>query len=93
MPMSITLTVQITRRQALLGSLSFGGALSIALADDAIPEVTIAEFNDAGEKTGVVRVQKIRHTEAEWRKLLTLQQFYVTGRGRATWHFMAATSN
>src|SRR5258708_9411761 len=81
--MSTMLTTHITRRQALLGSISFGAALSVALAEDAVPEVSIAEFNDAGEKTGVVRVQKIRHTEAEWRKLLTLQQFYVARKGQS----------
>lgn len=83
MLMSTILTVQITRRQALLGSLSFGAAVSVALAEDPIPEVAIVEFNDAGEKTGVVQVQKIRRTEAEWRKLLTLQQFYVTRKGQS----------
>ena len=80
-PMLPTLTVQITRRRALLGSLSFGAAVSVALAEDPIPEVTIVEFNDAGEKTGAVTVKKVRHTEAEWRNLLTLQQFYVTRKG------------
>ena len=43
--------------------------------------MSIVEFNDAGEKTGPVSVKKVAHTEAEWRKLLTLQQFYVTRKG------------
>ena len=69
----------ITRRRALLiAPFSLAGFVSITRGDDSVPEVTIVEFNDAGEKTGVTRVKKILRTEAEWRKLLTLQQFYVT---------------
>jgi peptide-methionine (R)-S-oxide reductase len=81
MSMLPTLTEQMTRRQALLASLSFGALVSIASAGESEPEVTIVEFSDAGEKTGAVTVKKVRHTEAEWRKLLTLQQFYVTRKG------------
>jgi peptide-methionine (R)-S-oxide reductase len=69
--------IQITRR-SLVKCLAFGAPLPSVLAGDAEPEVSIVEFNDAGERTGAVRVKKIGHTEAEWRKLLTLQQFYVT---------------
>jgi peptide-methionine (R)-S-oxide reductase len=69
----------MTRRRALFVTpLSFAAMVSLASADESEPEVTIVEFNDAGEKTGAVRVKKIVHTEAEWRKLLTLQQLYVT---------------
>ena len=71
---------QITRR-SLVKSLAFGAAAPIAWAEDSEPEVTIVEFDDAGERIGVARVKKIAHTEAEWRKLLTLQQFYVTRKG------------
>jgi peptide-methionine (R)-S-oxide reductase len=74
--MSISPT-QITRR-SLVKCLALGAALPLVLAADAEEEVSILEFNDAGEKTGPVRVKKVAHTEAEWRKLLTLQQFYVT---------------
>jgi len=71
---------QITRR-SLVKSLAFAAAVPIAWAEDSELEVTLVEFNDAGEKTGVVHVKKVAHTEAEWRKLLTLQQFYVTRKG------------
>ncbi len=77
MPMS---SLQITRR-SLAKFLALGAALPLALAADAEPEVSIVEFNDAGEKTGLVSLKKVAHTEAEWRKLLTLQQFYVTRKG------------
>jgi peptide-methionine (R)-S-oxide reductase len=69
--------MRITRR-SLLKSLTFGAALPLALGADDESEVSIMEFNDAGEKTGLVRVKRVAHTEAEWRKLLTLQQFYVS---------------
>jgi peptide-methionine (R)-S-oxide reductase len=68
---------QLTRR-SLVKSLALAAAIPIARAEDLEAEVTIVEFNDAGEKTGVVHVKKVAHTEAEWRKMLTLKQFYVT---------------
>src|ERR1700690_1682880 len=71
---------QITRR-SLARFLALAAAIPMARAEDAEPEVTIVEFNDSGEKTGVVRVKKVLHSEAEWRKILTLQQFYVTRKG------------
>jgi len=40
------------------------------------PEVTIVQFNDAGKKLGTVHLKKVVHSEAEWRKLLTIDQFY-----------------
>jgi peptide-methionine (R)-S-oxide reductase len=74
------LRLPITRR-SLIRSLAVAASVSRARPSDSEAEVTIVEFNDAGEKTGAVRVKKIAHTEAEWRKLLTLQQFYVTRKG------------
>src|SRR5262249_23459522 len=67
-----------TRRQALAAALSFCASAFRAFADDPDPEVTIVEFNNAGKKTGAVKVKKIRRTEAEWRALLSPQQYYVT---------------
>jgi|SRR5580704_2782338 peptide-methionine (R)-S-oxide reductase len=77
MSMLQRLDQRITRR-ALLASTTMAAAVSVLRAEGTEPEVTIVEFNNAGEKTGVVQVKKIRHTEAEWRKMLTLQQYYVT---------------
>jgi peptide-methionine (R)-S-oxide reductase len=68
---------QISRR-SLVKCFALGAAVPMVLSADEEPEVSIVEFDDAGEKTGLVRVKKVAHTEAEWRKLLTLQQFYVT---------------
>ena len=41
-------------------------------------QVTIVEFTDDGQRKGVVTVDKIIKTDAEWRKLLTPEQFRVT---------------
>jgi len=72
----------ITRRRVLAaGPLALAAAISAARADEEVPEVTIVEFNDAGQKTGAVRVKKVIHTEGEWRKLLTLKQLYVARKG------------
>ena len=38
----------------------------------------IVEFDDAGNKTGVVTVERIVKTDAEWRKQLTPEQFEIT---------------
>ncbi|HUI08371.1 MAG TPA: peptide-methionine (R)-S-oxide reductase MsrB [Verrucomicrobiae bacterium] len=46
-------------------------------------KVAIAEFNDAGKETGVVTVDRIVKTDAEWRKQLTPEQYRVT-RGSGT---------
>jgi len=40
--------------------------------------IKIAEFTPAGAKKGVVDVEKIRKTEAEWKSQLTPEQYTVT---------------
>ncbi len=86
------LQLEITRR-SLLTSCAVALTVSLARADDSEQEVSIVEFNDAGEKTGAVRVKKIAHTEAEWRKMLTLQQFYVTRKGTSDLAFYGTYFN
>ncbi len=41
-------------------------------------EVTIVEFNDAGAKIGPARVAKVVRSNSEWRKMLNVEQYYVT---------------
>lgn len=38
------------------------------------------EFDDSGQKRGLARVKPLVRSDAEWRKLLTSEQFYVTRR-------------
>lgn len=42
-----------------------------------VSKVSIAEFGDDGTSKGMVAVDKVVRTEAEWRKLLTPEQFEV----------------
>ena len=44
------------------------------------PKVTIEEFNDAGERTASLTVDRIVKSDAEWQKQLTPEQFRVTRR-------------
>jgi peptide-methionine (R)-S-oxide reductase len=41
-------------------------------------EVTIVQFNDAGRKLGPARVKKVVRSNGDWRKQLSVEQFYVT---------------
>jgi peptide-methionine (R)-S-oxide reductase len=43
-------------------------------------EVTVIEFNAAGAKTGPAQFAKVVRSNAEWRKLLSAEQYYVTRR-------------
>ncbi len=40
-------------------------------------KLKIVEFDDAGKQTGVVEVEKLVKPEAEWKKLLSAEEFYV----------------
>jgi peptide-methionine (R)-S-oxide reductase len=43
-------------------------------------EITLVMFSDSGEREQVVRVRKIVKTDAEWRELLSPEEFAVTRR-------------
>jgi peptide-methionine (R)-S-oxide reductase len=44
------------------------------------PEITIAEFSDAGVPTGIVRVRKIIKSDAEWKRQLSANAFDIARR-------------
>lgn len=79
---------QITRRRALLiAPFAFAGLVAVSSrrgesSSDGDPnqEVTIVEFNEAGEKQGAVRRKRVVRSDSEWRKILSAEQFYVTRR-------------
>jgi peptide-methionine (R)-S-oxide reductase len=39
--------------------------------------VTLVQFNDSGKKEGKVMVEKVEKTDAEWKQMLTPEQFEV----------------
>ncbi len=68
----------ISRRAALLLAGAASPYLSRLLGAGGM--VKIAEFDASGRLLGVKSVEKIKKTEAEWRKQLTPEQFEVTRR-------------
>src|ERR1035438_5206286 len=88
-----TLNQEITRRRALwITPFAFGGLVAIlsrrgnrsdtVAASANSEEVTLVQFNDAGEKLETSRVKKVVHPDAEWRKLLSSE--YEDARRRAS---------
>ena len=83
---------QITRRRALLITpFAFAGLVAIASrkgrdsedsvsANESNSEVVIVPFTDTGERLAPVTVKKLIRPDAEWRKLLDAEQYYVTRR-------------
>jgi peptide-methionine (R)-S-oxide reductase len=88
--------VRITRRALLAAALALpaiyalrasAGADSPHAAADGAPraagavaKISIVEFADSGERKGIVSVEKVVKTDAEWRKQLTSEQYRVTRR-------------
>ncbi|MBZ5600961.1 MAG: peptide-methionine (R)-S-oxide reductase MsrB [Acidobacteriia bacterium] len=75
----------LSRRRALvITPFAFAGiyALTSRKGDPPPPavDVTIIPFDDHGNPQPATKTKRIVHTDAEWKKLLTPGQFYVTRR-------------
>jgi peptide-methionine (R)-S-oxide reductase len=77
---------QLTRRRLFwITPAAFAGVVAVwsrrpqrSEASDSGQEVTIVQFDPAGKKLEIARVKKVVHSDAEWRKLLSSEQYYVT---------------
>ena len=75
----------LTRRRALIITpFAFAGLYALTSRKGGPPspaeDVTIVPFLDDGTPQPEARVSRILHSDAEWRKILTSDQFYVTRR-------------
>jgi peptide-methionine (R)-S-oxide reductase len=85
-----SIKAEFTRRRALfIAPFALAGIAGLAMrktrdsdasasAGDSSEEVTIVEFNDAGQKLGPALVKKVVRSSGEWHKRLDAEQFYVT---------------
>ena len=79
-----------TRRAFLLMPFAFAGLVAVssrkerplpdASEEGSGSEITLVMFSDSGEREQVVRVRTIVKTDAEWRELLSPEEFEVTRR-------------
>ena len=77
-----------TRRAFLLMPFAFAGLVTVssrkerplpdASKEGSGSEITLVMFSDSGERERVVRVRKIMKTDAEWREILSPEEFAVT---------------
>jgi len=85
-----TLPPESTRRALVIAPFAFAGIALFAMRKrldpdekavaDSNEEVTIIEFDDAGQRKGPAPVHKVVRSSGEWRKQLGAEQYYVTRR-------------
>jgi len=68
------------RRAFLRSGLAFAAGAGIQLAAKSVKVVKLVEFSDSGERKGVVEVEKVQKSDAEWREQLTPEEFEVARR-------------
>ncbi len=77
----------LSRRRALvIAPVALGGFAAILSrlspeSSDANVEVTIQEFDDRGRKIATVVRKKVTHSDGDWRRQLTAQQYWSARRG------------
>ena len=84
-----SLTEPVSRRRALvIAPFALGGFVAVLSRLGRSPEVsaanaeiTIVEFDDAGRKLSTVMRKKVVHSDGDWRRQLTAQQYWSARRG------------
>ena len=93
--MSRSRSTELPSRRLLLSSASLAlvAAAMPRFARAAVPMVAIENFSAAGKDLGRADVPKVVKSEAEWRKLLSPEQFEVTRHADTEQAFTGATWN
>jgi peptide-methionine (R)-S-oxide reductase len=70
--------MNMRRRAFLRTGLSFAAGAGLTLAAKGPKMVKVVEFTDSGQRKGVVEVEKVQKSDAEWRQQLAPEAYEVT---------------
>src|SRR3954465_12035250 len=97
MPLSTVPSDQHSRRALLLTPFAFAGLAALwyprerklpePAQNGSGPEVRLALFSTAGRYETVLAIRKLIQPDAEWRKVLTSEQYAITRRGGTEFAF------